>query len=123
MPPLPEKSPENKLQAWGASAADQVIKVAIHGAGPLKGAEEVAEEHLAHYPDDREKAIKQLIATHVRLAAASGFVTGLGGVVTLPVTIPAALAGLYLLGARMSAGIDCTCAVTTSIRKKCEALS
>ena len=107
MPPMPEteKSHGNKLQAWGANAADQVIKAAIHGAGPMKGAEEVAEEHLAHYPDDRETAIKRLVATHVRLAAASGFLTGLGGVVTMPVTIPASLAGLYLLGARMSAGI------------------
>ena len=105
MSALPDKSPENKLQAWGANAADQVIKAAIHGVGPMKGAVEVADEHLAHYPDDREKAIKRLIATHVRLAAASGFVTGLGGVITLPVTIPAALAGLYMLGARMSAGI------------------
>ena len=42
---------------------------------------------------------------HVRLAAATGFVTGLGGIATLPVTVPAALAGLYVIAARMTAGI------------------
>ena len=35
----------------------------------------------------------------------SGFVTGLGGIVTLPVTVPAAMAGMYIIATRMSAGI------------------
>ena len=105
MSPSPDMSPDKKRQAWATNVADQLVRAAIHGAGPMKGAVEVAEEHLAHYPQDREKAIQRLIGTHVRMAAASGFLTGLGGVVTLPVTIPAALAGLYVLGARMSAGI------------------
>jgi hypothetical protein len=96
---------ENKLQVWGEGLIEQIVKVAIHGGGPLKGAILLAEEHLASSQNDRGKAIRRLIATHVRLAAVSGFVTGLGGVVTLPVTIPAALTGLYILGARMSAGI------------------
>jgi EcsC protein family len=104
MPLSPDKPTDTKLQTWGANAADQVVRAAIHGAGPMKGAVVVAEQHLATYPD-QEKAIQRLIATHVRLAAASGFLTGLGGVVTLPVAIPASLAGLYVLGARMSAGI------------------
>jgi hypothetical protein len=104
MPLSPDKPTDTKLQTWGANAADQIVRAAIHGAGPMKGAVVVAEQHLATYPD-QEKAIQRLIATHVRLAAASGFLSGLGGVVTLPVTIPASLAGLYVLGARMSAGI------------------
>jgi hypothetical protein len=54
---------------------------------------------------DREEAIRRLVATHVRLAAASGFVTGLGGIATLPVTVPASMAGLYIIATRMTAGI------------------
>jgi hypothetical protein len=45
------------------------------------------------------------VATHVRLAAASGFVTGLGGIATLPVTVPASMAGLYVVATRMTAGV------------------
>ncbi len=96
---------EGKLQARGEFLVEQIIRVAIHGVGPVKGAAVVAEEHLAGSGGDREKAVRRLIATHVRLAAVSGFVTGLGGVVTLPLTIPASLIDLYILGARMSAGI------------------
>ncbi|MGI5132965.1 hypothetical protein ACQEVB_39625 [Pseudonocardia sp. CA-107938] len=96
---------EKKLQSWGANVAEQIVRAAIRGAGPMKGAVEVTEEHLAQYADDREEAVQRLIAPHVRMAAGSGFLTGLGGVVTLPVTIPAALAGLYVFGARTSAGI------------------
>jgi hypothetical protein len=93
------------LVALGENLISQVVKRGINGAGLFKGAVEVAEEHLATSPDDPERAIRRLIATHTRLAAASGFVTGLGGVATLPVAIPAALAGLYILSGRMAAGI------------------
>jgi hypothetical protein len=71
----------------------------------LSAAVETAEQHLDTAGGDREEAIRRLVATHVRLAAASGFVTGLGGLATLPVTVPAALAGLYVIATRMSAGI------------------
>ena len=93
------------LQALGEQLVGRLIEFGIGGGGPLKGAVEVADEHLMAAGGDREEAIRRLIATHVRLAAASGFVTGLGGIATLPVTVPAAMAGLYVVGTRMAAGI------------------
>jgi hypothetical protein len=95
---------KSRLAELGQNLVGQVLSIGIGGRGPFKGAREVAEEHLASYSDP-ERAIQKLIATHTRLAAASGFVTGLGGVATLPVTIPTALAGLYILSGRMSAAI------------------
>ena len=41
----------------------------------------------------------------MKLAAAGGFVTGLGGFVTLPVALPANVAGFYLIATRMAAAI------------------
>jgi uncharacterized protein (DUF697 family) len=41
----------------------------------------------------------------VRLAAAEGFLTNLGGLVTMTVTVPANITGLALLQSRMVAGI------------------
>jgi hypothetical protein len=94
-----------RLVAIGERLVGQVVEVGVNGAGPISGAVQVADEHLLAAGGDREAAIRRLVATHVRLAAVSGFVTGLGGLATLPVTIPAATAGLYVLATRMSAGI------------------
>lgn len=93
------------LQAMGEQLVRRVVETGIGGAGPFAGAVEVAEQHLASADGDRDVAVTRLIATHVRLAAASGFVTGLGGIATLPVTVPAAMAGLYVVATRMAAGI------------------
>lgn len=95
---------KSKLAELGEGLVDQILSVGINGRGRFKSAKDVADEHLATYTD-ADRAIQKLIATHTRLAAASGFVTGLGGVAALPVTIPAALAGLYILAGRMSSAI------------------
>jgi hypothetical protein len=96
---------DNTLTALGERLVAQVVELGIRGGGPLSAAVTTAEEHLLTAGGDREEAIRRLVATHVRLAAASGFVTGLGGVATLPVSIPAAMAGFYIIATRMTAGI------------------
>jgi hypothetical protein len=96
---------ENALVVMGERLVRQVVELGVLGGGPLKPAVEVAQEHLLAAGGDREEAIRRLTATHVRLAAVSGFVTGLGGAATLPVSIPAAMAGLYIVAGRMAAGI------------------
>lgn len=53
----------------------------MEGLGPLKGAEETAEEHLLKHRD-AERAIDRVIATHVRVVGATGFATGVGGAIT-----------------------------------------
>ena len=94
-----------ELTALAEKLVAQVVELGIRGAGPLSTAVESAEHHLMAAGGDREEAIRRLVATHVRLAAASGFVTGLGGIATLPVTVPASMAGLYIIATRMTAGI------------------
>ena len=96
---------DKTLPALGERLVAQVVEFGIQGLGPLSTAVQTAEEHLVTAGGDREAAVQRLIATHVRLAAATGFVTGLGGIATLPVTVPAAMAGLYIIATRMTAGI------------------
>lgn len=96
---------DEKLAELAARLIDQVIELGVNGGGPLGSATTIADEHLLAAGGDREAAVRRLVATHVRLAAVSGFVTGLGGFAILPVSIPAATAGLYVLATRMSAGI------------------
>jgi hypothetical protein len=93
------------VSAVGERMVDRLIEFGIGGGGRFKGAATVADEHLIAAGGDREEAVRRLIATHIRLAAGSGFVTGLGGIATMPVTVPAAMAGLYVIATRMSASI------------------
>ena len=55
---------------------------------------------------DVDRAIRDVIDQHIRLAGAQGFATNIGGVVTMPVAIPANLAGIALLQVRMVAAIQ-----------------
>ena len=54
---------------------------------------------------DKEIAIKKLINFQTTKAATSGFVTGFGGVLTMPVTIPANVYSVILFQMRMIAAI------------------
>jgi hypothetical protein len=83
----------------------EALERAIHGVGPLPPASKAADKQLAEQDGDVEKAVHEVIENHVRFAGAQGFVTNIGGLVTLAVTIPANIAGLTLLQCRMVAGI------------------
>lgn len=93
------------LAALGEQVADRLIRLGIDGVGPFSDAVTVADEHLIAAGGDREEAVRRVVNTHIRLAAFSGFVTGLGGLLVLPVTVPTSIGGLYLVATRMSAAI------------------
>lgn len=77
---------------------------AIHGVGRLPSAASAADKTLAEH-GDVDKAIHAILERHVRYAGAQGFLTNLGGLVTLPVTIPANVAGLALIQCHLVAEI------------------
>jgi len=89
----------------GENLVRQVLELGVEGGGPLTGAVPVAEEHLLAADRDRSEAERRLVATHLRLAAGSGFLTGVGGLALLPLTLPAAVAGRYVVATRAAAGI------------------
>lgn len=93
------------LHGMGAKMLEFILDKGIHGFGPVKGASAVAEETLANTGRDREKAIARLIAAHARIVGTTGFVTGLGGLPTLPVSIPTDVTVFYTRAARMTAAI------------------
>ncbi|MEJ5866975.1 EcsC family protein [Pseudokineococcus sp. 5B2Z-1] len=95
---------EQRVATAAKAVTDKIVNVGVTGAGPWKGSVQIAEEHLARH-EDPEKAISRLIATHVRLTSTTGFLTGVGGLVTLPVTVPADLTALWLAQGRMAGGI------------------
>ena len=88
-----------------ATFLHQTVRRAIHGTGPLRSAAHAAEEQLREQDGDVDAAIRELIENNTALAAVEGFVTNLGGLVTLPATIPANITALSLLQCRLVAGI------------------
>jgi hypothetical protein len=83
----------------------QTVQRAIHGIGPLPPASAAAEKQLAEQDGDVERAINELIENHISLAAAQGFVTNIGGLVTMAATVPVNITGLALIQCRLAAGI------------------
>lgn len=81
------------------------LRSAIDGIGPLPGAAEAAAKFLENADGDVEAAVKRAIRDHAGYAGAQGFVTNIGGLVTLAVTIPTNITGLAVIQARLIAVI------------------
>ncbi len=86
------------------STLRKILDLAIYGTDSLPGAKDTAAKQLGKHgkPDE---AIKTLIRNHVALAGAQGFLTNVGGLLTLTVTLPANLVGVAVVQARMIAAI------------------
>jgi len=85
-------------------ALDWAYEKSINGVAGLDSAVELAEG----YKDNKDPAYEQansLIRWQNTKAATSGFVTGLGGIITLPVAIPANIASVLFVQVRMIAAI------------------
>lgn len=89
-----------------------VRKVVQDGVGPISGSAVYAEDRLQRARKDgraeaeaAEVAIRSVIRECVAAAGVNGFVTGLGGLVALPVALPANAAGNLIVNARMVGAI------------------
>lgn len=92
-----DDSAQEKLLHW-------IIDSAINGFGVFPSAEQTARDHRSK-AKNVEEAIDSLIFWSTTQAGATGFVTGLGGIALLPVSIPASLLSCYALGASTAAAI------------------
>lgn len=81
-----------------------IIEFAIDGNPAFPGAKTTAARALQS-KRDREQAIDSLVVQHVSMASMQGFLTSVGGLLTLPVGLPANIVGLAVLGVRMIASI------------------
>jgi len=105
---LPQMSAKEKNLAL--KTVEWLTSTAIEGFGPLSSAESLAQEYLLDqsYVDDNDR-IDSLINWETTKNFTSGFITGLGGFITIPIAIPAALGAAWLLQARMVAAIAKIC--------------
>lgn len=104
-----EQAQDPEQQGAFSSSVSKVVEslldTGIDGKGPFDPAARVADAALAKHGGDVEKAVDDVVRDHLKLVAASGFLTNLGGFVTLPVALPANVIAFYMLATRMSAAV------------------
>ena len=120
-----EHAPGTRMEKASAQVLELVGRVIDDGVGPLTGSIAWAEDRLSRIQGDRyrgntgrtrttadaaerddlEKTIKRLTHESIEAAGLAGFVTGLGGFIAMPITIPANLAGALVINARLAAAI------------------
>ena len=84
----------------------RLLRYGLGGRGSLVGSRELAAKYVANarYVDDDARVLA-LIRSHTLMNFGTGFVTGLGGLITLPVAIPAALTASWAIHTRLSGAI------------------
>ncbi|GMA18926.1 EcsC family protein [Arsenicicoccus piscis] len=95
---------ESRINGPANELVEKLLGVGIDGRGPFEGADEFAQKALAEAKNPNA-AVDDIIGKHLKLASAGGFVTGLGGFVTMVVAIPANVVEFYVLATRMVASI------------------
>lgn len=120
----PDETATTTAEKASKQLQKMVATVVDTGVGPLTGSITWAEDRLARVQKDRyqpnanatrkigpdehadiEKAISRLILESVEAASVNGFLTGLGGFITMPLTVPANMAGALVINARLAAAI------------------
>lgn len=100
-----DESSKNKLdQNKILNMLDWAYDKAVNGFPGLDSAEELAEDYLKEKGTLIEK-VNRLIRWQNTKCATSGFITNLGGIITLPVAIPANISSVVYVQIRMIAAI------------------
>ncbi|APC40001.1 EcsC family protein [Clostridium estertheticum] len=88
---------------------DWAYDKALNGLPGTSSAVELADSYLAKNGGDVVKACDNLISWQVGKCATSGFITGLGGIITLPIAVPANVSSVIYVQMRMIASIAYIC--------------
>jgi hypothetical protein len=95
---------EELNQGMMMKALDYAYDKAVNGLPGFETSEEIANSYLAGSGTLEDKA-NSLVRWQIAKAGTSGFVTGLGGLITMPVAIPANITSVIYVQVRMIASI------------------
>ena len=96
---------ESVLAKKGQEALDKLYSSALNGIPMVSGSvDDLVEDYLSKY-ETVEEAAAALVRAQVVKCGTSGFITGFGGLITLPVAIPANLSSVFYVQMRMLAAI------------------
>ena len=104
-----DKANQKKNEALSSQQMVDILDVcydkALQGIPKVsKSVDELAEDYSSKYPT-AEKAAKALVANQLVKCTTSGFLTGLGGIITLPVAVPANVSSVLYVQLRMIAAV------------------
>lgn len=104
-----DKANQKKGEALSSQQMVDILDVcydkALQGIPKVsKSVDELAEDYSSKYPT-AEKAAKALAANQLVKCTTSGFLTGLGGIITLPVAVPANVSSVLYVQLRMIAAV------------------
>ena len=87
-----------------ARVVQMLMDAGLDGRGPLRSASAIADA-ARRRTSDPDEAIERIVRLHFVGGVVGGFVTGLGGFVTMPVAVPVNVAEFYVQATRMVGGI------------------
>gem|GEM_PF-246582 len=99
-----KKGDEGGMAGAATRLMERLLDTGIDGRGPLDSAHKIATDALAKRRTTDE-AVDEIVKDHTMMAATGGFLTSLGGFITMPVAMPANIVEFYLLATRMVASI------------------
>ena len=94
----------SRLERLVDPLVDRLLRAGIDGLGPIDSAQAVADAALRDH-GSADEAVDAIVKHHTKLAAAGGFVTGVGGFVTLLIALPVNVVGFYIIATRMVAAM------------------
>lgn len=100
-----ENEEEIKQGNKGLAVMDKLYNSVLNGLPTSKAADVLAEDYMKKYGNDAQKAAKSLIKNQIVKCSTTGFLTGLGGLITLPITLPADVGSCLYVQVRMIAAI------------------
>lgn len=97
--------PDGPLDKAANALVGRLMNYGIDGVGPFDSVVEVVAKARKEHGADEDKVIAEIVGDHVKKAGVGGFLTGVGGIVTMPVSLPANVVEFYTLATRMVASI------------------
>lgn len=101
-----EDSEPVESESKALSIVQKITDMSINGVSSLNfvSAEQLAREFMQGSGSVEDK-INSLIRWEMSKSAMSGFVTGFGGIITIPISVPADMLATWVINARLSAAI------------------
>lgn len=84
-------------------ALDWVYDKAVGGVSGVSGCWQLANDYLEKYNHDPKTAARKMVKAQIMKCTTSGFLTSLGGVLTLPIAIPANITTVWFVQLQMIA--------------------
>jgi hypothetical protein len=102
----PDTTPQRASPRDASLLVSQLLRYGLGGHGKLGSARSLAAKYGAdtRYVDN-DARVRALIKSHTLMNFGTGFVTSMGGLVTLPIGIPAALTASWMIHTRLSGAI------------------